>query len=181
MGKIAPCLCTAFVVLHIGCANVYVRASSLAPVTRLLVALKAHNAGLIDSLFLWSFSVAIHTAKSYNAKKHHIKSLISLQLAIICNCNYKYITAITTIAYISVITTYDNFHKVSWFYFCSPITGIVNFCSISQEGGFTMHIGSKLYHYITRRVDIYTLLVPIDILKSIYWNHIIPQLCPTHK
>ena len=32
MGEIAPCLRAAFVVLHIGCANVYVRASSLAPV-----------------------------------------------------------------------------------------------------------------------------------------------------
>ena len=32
IGEITPCLRAAFVVLHIGCANVYVRASSLAPV-----------------------------------------------------------------------------------------------------------------------------------------------------
>ena len=31
MGEIAPCLRAAYVVLHIGCANVYVRAASLAP------------------------------------------------------------------------------------------------------------------------------------------------------
>ena len=33
MGEMAPCLRSAFAVLHLGCANVYVRASSLAPVS----------------------------------------------------------------------------------------------------------------------------------------------------
>ena len=32
MGEMAPCLRSAFPVLHLGCANVYVRASRLAPV-----------------------------------------------------------------------------------------------------------------------------------------------------
>ena len=32
MGEMPPCLRSAFAVLHLGCANVYVRASSLAPV-----------------------------------------------------------------------------------------------------------------------------------------------------
>ena len=34
MGEMTPCLRSAFAVLHLGCANVYVRASNLAPVYR---------------------------------------------------------------------------------------------------------------------------------------------------
>ena len=61
MGEIAPCLLAAFVVLHIGCANVYVRASSLAPV---LMASQINTLTIVYSTVYWGADQRKHQSSA---------------------------------------------------------------------------------------------------------------------